>query len=520
MPGPKTKNGNSKKGDDKTHGNGNGKKNKGSKQGNGKTPGQKGAKTPKDEAAAVRHMANRFAYGYTPALARQIEAAGGPRKWFDQQLTPGSISDPFADRLEGWWFSLTATAGVIWQRELDKVEYGWEANSNYARWCLLRRIYSNRQVLEMVTEFWENHLHVSVDGDGTFAHRTHYGRVIRDNALGKYTDLLFAAITHPAMGIYLNNASSTKKGVNENLGRELLELHTLGAGNFTEDDVKNSARILTGYRVDMWRTWNAYYDPAAHDTGPITVAGFAHPNTDPDGQVATQAYLHYLARHPATARRVCTKLAQRFVSDTPSSALITHLVEVYQRYDTAIVPVLRALVASKEFARSEGKKTRTPTDDVVATYRALRVKISPPTDGDSAANQILWQASGLGHRPFQWPRPDGMPDTQTAWTNASRLLGSFNLHYTMAGGWWPEAQTTYRKPKQWVPHWGMRFDDLVDHLSVQLTGCPVSKRVLKACVMVTGVRRSEPITRQHGVVDWQMPLVLATILDTPDHMSR
>ena len=98
-------------------------------------------------------------------------------------------------------------------------------------------------------------------------HRSAYGKMIRSHALGRFDEMLFEAITHPAMGIYLDNAKSTAKAPNENLGRELLELHTLGVGNYTENDVKNSARIITGWAVDMFNTWDAYYNEDWHVTG-------------------------------------------------------------------------------------------------------------------------------------------------------------------------------------------------------------------------------------------------------------
>ena len=119
---------------------------------------------------------------------------------------------------------------------------------SYQRWLLMRRIRTKRQVQEVMTEFWLNHLNVPANGDATFTWRFDYDRQIRARALGSFRDILYAAVTHPAMGIYLNNAVSTKSHPNENLGRELLELHTVGRGEYTEDDVKNSARILTGWR--------------------------------------------------------------------------------------------------------------------------------------------------------------------------------------------------------------------------------------------------------------------------------
>ena len=306
--------------------------------------------------AAALHLASRFTYGVTPALHLEMESYGSRAAWFAAQLQPSSIADPVADGLQSWWPSLDLDAATIWKRDQDKVEATWVAMSNYQRWCLLRRIYSKRQVLEVMTEFFENHLHVPVQDDGVFGFRAAYGKLIRSHALGRFDQMLVAAITHPAMGTSLDNASSTKSAPNENLGRELLELHTVGRGNHTEDDVKNSARILTGYRVDMWRTWNAWYDLPSHWTGAVNVLGFSHSNTAADGRPVAEAYLTYLAHHPATARRLANKLAVRFVSDSPSEALVQHLADVYLANQTAIVPVLRALVAHPEFGGSRRRQ--------------------------------------------------------------------------------------------------------------------------------------------------------------------
>ena len=472
---------------------------------------------------AALHMGSRFSYGMTPALYADMRAAGGPEAWFAAQLKPDSISDPAGDQLQSWWASIDLDAATIWKREQDGVEASWVAGQNYQRWCLMRRIYSKRQVLEVVTEFFESHLHVPVHDDGVFGFRSPYGKLIRTHALGRFDQMLVATITHPAMGVSLDNASSTKRAPNENLGRELLELHTVGRGNYTEDDVKNSARILTGYRVDMWRTWNSWYDTASHWTGPVTVMGFTHANAAPDGRAVAEAYLTYLAHHPATARRLVRKLAVRFVSDTPSEALVDHLAEVYLANDTAIVPVLQALVAHPEFASSAGLKVRTPTDDVVATYRALDVSVSRPTGGNSTANAMLWLAEKIGQTPFSWARPDGPPETGAAWSSASRILASFEVHYNLCGGWWPKQDAAYHPLAYWVPLTGtesMRFDALVDHLARRLLGRIASGRIIDACCAATGLAPDTKITTAHALVKWNMPALLTTLLDSPDHMSR
>jgi uncharacterized protein (DUF1800 family) len=470
--------------------------------------------------AASLHLANRFTYGITPGLHAQMKAAGSPEKWFEAQLEPATIVDTQADAFQSWWTSIDLDAAALWQRAEAEVEGGWEAMANYARWCLLRRVYSERQVLEVMTEFWENHLHVPVNDDGVFTYRADYGKVIRSHALGRFDQMLVAAITHPAMSISLDNARSTKKAPNENLGRELLELHTVGRGNHTEDDVKNSARILTGYRVEMWSTWRSSYDPASHWTGAVRVLDFTRANADADGRAVTEAYLTYLAGHPRTAERIARKLAVRFVSDHPSPALVAHLAQVFLDNGTEIKPMLRALVASDEFKAAAGSKARTPTDDVVATHRVLGTEIARPAGAGSTANSILWQTSAIGQKPFDWARPDGQPEDNLSWSSASRLLASFDIHYSMAGGWWPKTDIAYRTRASWMPAATVRFDVLVDHLSTQVLGKPVPDRLLQACCQATGLAAETTITASHSVRTSRFPLLMTTLLDSPDHMHR
>ena len=470
---------------------------------------------------ATLHALQRLTAGYTPALRRQVEAAGGLGRWLDRQLT-GGYDDAWAAQTATWWPSINATPAQIWKRHQDGVEELWRADANYQCWSLVRRFGSQRQVLETMADFWEHHLHVPASGEvGPF--RAAYGRTIRAHALGRYADLLKAAVTHPAMAVYLTNANSSKRAPNENLGRELLELHTVGRGQYGEDDVKASARILTGWRIGLWRDWAVSYDPAHHWTGPVRVMGFAHANAAADGRPVVAAYLDYLARHPATARRIALKLARRFVSDTPPPALVTRLAGVYLKSDTAIVPVLRALVAAPEFAATPNAKVRTPAEDVVATWRALGVRLTArPRSGDdeTAANQVLWQTSSLGLTPFGWQRPDGRPDDAAAWSSTSRFLASVDVHYTMAGGWWPSRGLAYRTPASWLPAKRIRFDRLVDHLARTVQGRPATPLLLRVACEATGCRAGEVITRKHRIVRWEMPRLLTVLFDSPTHMTR
>jgi hypothetical protein len=193
---------------------------------------------------------------------------------------------------------------------------------------------------------------------------------------------------------------------------------------------------------------------------------------------------------------------------------------VFTDNNTEIKPVLRALVASPEFKAAAGLKARTPTDDVVATHRVLRTAIAKPVDNRSAANSILWQAAAIGQEPFEWARPDGQPEDNRSWSSASRLLASFDTHYSMAGRWWPKQDMTYREPVSWMPAPSVRFDALVDHLCKQLLGKPAPRRLLNACTQATGIGAATTITSSHTIMRWQFPVLLTTLLDTPDHMHR
>lgn len=472
-------------------------------------------------STATLHVLRRFTGGYTPALLRQVAAAGGVTAWFERQLA-GGYDDRWATTTATWWTSINASPATIWQRHQAGVEEMWQADANYQSWALLRRIGSQRQVLEAMAELWEHHFNVPANAEaGPF--RTSYGRTIRAHALGRFADLLPAAVLHPAMAVYLDNANSTKDAPNENLGRELLELHTVGIGSYGEDDVKDSARILTGYRVEEWDTWAVSYDPASHATGPVQVMGFSDPNRAPDGRPVVAAYLGYLAHHPATARHVTQKIAERFVSDNPSSALVDRLAQVYLASGTAIVPVLRALVGSAEFKASVGKKVRTSTDDVVGTWRALGAAVTTaPASGtaDVAANSLIWQCGSLGLLPFEWPRPDGRPDDGASWGSTARFLASLDLHYTMAGGWWPTAGARYRTAASWLPQASIRFDLLVDHLARTIHGRGSTALLLQVACQATGCTPGEAITAHHDLVRWDFARLLTVLLDSPTHMSR
>jgi uncharacterized protein (DUF1800 family) len=468
-----------------------------------------------------RHLVGRFSYGVTPALAHEVQRQGGARAWFDRQLEPSRISDPDGDALLDWFPHLKwSTSRIVDENDSGRVG-GWEVMADYQNWLLLRRMMSRRQVLETMTEFWENHFNVPVSADGVYTYRKHYGDAIRARALDSFESLLQAVSVHPAMGLYLGNAVSDKDHPNENQGRELLELHTVGlAADYHERDVVDSARILTGWRVDMWNTWAAFYDRGSHYHQPVRVLGFRSENSSSDGRKVTRDYLHYLAHHPATARHIAGKLAVAFVSDTPPASLVKHLAHVYLQHGTQIRPVLRALVDSSEFRHSVGDKIRDPENDLVATYRLMGVRVARPPDQDRAAHQLIWQASTMGMMPMSWPAPNGQPIVGAAWASPSRVMGSMSTHYAMAGGWWPSKGIHYPEPTSWLPAATTRFDHLVDHLAQKILHRQASDTLQQACREAVAARAHDEVTKDHPVMQWLFPRLLTTLFDSPDFLRR
>lgn len=469
-----------------------------------------------------RHLASRFSYGITPELARDVQRVGGGQQWFERQLRPTAIKDSAANRTASWFPSLRRSPAQLWERQITGVEGGWEVMQDYARWVLMRRLTSRRQLLEVMTEFWENHLHVGVDGDAQFTHRISYGATIRKHALGRFDTMLTDTTTHPAMLIYLSAAFSTKEHPNENLGRELLELHTVGGGNYTERDVRDSARILTGWTVDAWKTWRPSYDKETHYRGKVKVKGFADDNRSANGKDVTRRYLHHLAHHPDTARQIATRLAVKFVGDDPSPQLVKHLARTYLAHDTEIVPVLRELIATKHFARAAGTKVRDPGEDLVASYRAIGADVRRPSDAaydGSGLQALVWQAGSIGVSPFAWGRPDGQPIDDDSWSSPARILASMRVHNSLSYGY-PRNAVRYRTAEKWLPRKEIRFDDLVTHVAAIVLHRDASPGLIKACSVATGVAKSETIDKEHDLVRWGFPRLLTTMLDSPTHLSR
>jgi uncharacterized protein (DUF1800 family) len=470
--------------------------------------------------AAERHMLNRMGCGYSRTTWTQMRSQGGAAAWFARQLTPASVAESAkANSLLSWFPRLADSPASRWTHSTANTYEAWEYARDLGNWTALRRIYSNRQVHETMVDFWNNHLHVPLDANQSWALRWDYDQTVRRHALGRFEDLLLACSLHPAMLVYLDNWKSVRNAPNENQGRELLELHTLGrTSGYTEQMVKDSAKVLSGWTVGVGSTWQATYDTGKHTTGAVQVLGFTDPNASPDGSDLTVRYLKYLAHHPATARTVARRLAVRFVSDSPSDTLVDRLATVFTDSGTDIAATLRALVASDEFVRSAGRKVRTPVDDLVATCRVLGVDALAPTSGSSFAHAIAWMPRSM--LLYQWPRPDGAPETNADWASAARMLSSFRMHWLLAGGYYPSSAVRYRTPASWLPQKQIRLDRYVDHVCRMLLGRGSTSTDLKAVCQATGRRPTETVTAKHPLARWMFVRMAVVLLDSPDHMSR
>ncbi|HVP00550.1 MAG TPA: DUF1800 domain-containing protein [Bryobacteraceae bacterium] len=301
---------------------------------------------------------------------------------------------------------------------------------------LYRAILSNRQLQEQLVDFWYNHFNVFLDkGNDRYLVPTYEREAIRPHVLGHFRDLLEATATAPAMLFYLDNWQSVApevarrqnkgkqtRGLNENYGRELLELHTLGVdGGYTQKDVTEVARCFTGWTIKNPQAGSTYtYNDRVHDKGEKIVLGVKIPAGG--GIDDGEKVLDILARHPSTARFVSRKLAQRFVADEPPKELLDRMAKTFQDTNGDIRAVMTAMLTSKEF-QSHGAyqaKVKTPFEMIVSAVRATGA------DVDYAfplANRI----AQLGQPLYRKLEPTGYSNTNAEWINSASLLARMNF---------------------------------------------------------------------------------------------
>jgi uncharacterized protein (DUF1800 family) len=399
--------------------------------------------------------AHRFAFGATPAALREIDT--DPRGWLSAQVAPeadlpaplaalpSTLDDQLAffrwlrdyrDEIEDGDGAMNTTV----ERSYVKALYPRYATAVAARFETARA--TERPFFERLVHFWSNHFVVSGVKPVAIALPPSYERdAIRPYVTGRFADMLRAVAQHPAMLIYLDNAQSIgpnsqwakdpprrrgpaaqfpqPRGLNENLAREILELHTVGVdGGYTQADVTAFAKAITGWQPLSPRQlgrfaarWMGlgndlfYFNADAHEPGAQTIMGKRY---EAGGVEQGEAVLADLARHPSTARFVATKLARHFVADVPPPTLVDALARTFTETDGDLAAVTRALLASPEAWTTERRKLKAPEEYLVSAVRCLD---GPPLN----PTQLVVSLNEMGQRPYMSPGPDGWPDQEEHW---------------------------------------------------------------------------------------------------------
>jgi uncharacterized protein (DUF1800 family) len=292
-------------------------------------------------------------------------------------------------------------------------------------------------LVERLVWFWSNHF--CVNFDSTVMAGAYEREAIRPHVLGRFADMLLAAESHPAMLIYLDNASSTgpnsvaginrDRGLNENLAREILELHTLGVRTvYSQADVTNFAKVITGWTIlptldNPEHGGEFVFNKRMHEPAPQTLIGNSYPDT---GIEQGRGVLADLARHPATARHVATKLARHFIADDPPPALVERLTQRFLDTDGDLKEVTKALVSAPESWGQEQAKIKRPGEWIVAERRA--------TGTQGQIDRMMGAQALLGEPLWRPPAPKGFPDDNATWLDGLALrLDSANIFAQRVG---------------------------------------------------------------------------------------
>jgi uncharacterized protein (DUF1800 family) len=517
--------------------------------------GAQGSATSREQTAdqQVHHVLNRLAFGARPGDVEAVRTMGVDA-WIDRQLHPERINDTATVQFLGRFTTLGQTGEQLLaaypppgaalaqlQRRggqvtaADSARLQQQGRQSYlflgelASSRVARAVMSERQLEEVMVDFWENHFNVFAGKDRTRYFLTEYdAKTIRPNALGKFRDLLGAVAKSPAMLYYLDNWQSVadsgrpvlepipprvaqrraaalrraaqnnpqlqqvaqrRRGLNENYARELMELHTLGVdGGYTQQDVIEVARALTGWTIDRGAQGGDFvFRPQVHDAGAKVILGKKFDANR--GQEEGEAVLDLLARHPKTAQFIATKLARRFVSDTPPAALVKRAAATFTRTDGDIREVVRTIITSPEFFSSTAyrAKVKSPFELVTSALRAMNAQ----PDATPRSSQLV---SRLGQPIFGHQAPNGYPETGDAWMNTGAILNRINFGLAVATGRvpgvrladWPAAKTLASLPRE----------QQVDGVIKELFGGAVSADTRQ--VLLTG---TNPFLQQHGGAD-------------------
>ncbi|TDR41600.1 uncharacterized protein DUF1800 [Tahibacter aquaticus] len=394
------------------------------------------------------------------------------QSWVSQQLNPAAISDTACDaRLAGAGFTtLGKTLPQLWaQHRVDNYTTRMQPIAEIECATSIRAIYSNRQLYEVMADFWHDHFSTfgwDYDGGPVFVH---YDRdVIRPNVFGNFRTLLEAVCKSTTMMYYLDLQASTVAGPNENYARELIELHTLGAENYAgvmdpqdpslpvgisgdgtsarlkyvDEDVYESTRVLTG-----WTIKNGHWQYPADNDGTFIFRDaeswhdrftkyVLNRRFAPDqGQQDGFKLFDTLASHPGTANFIARKLCRRFVGDNPPSSLVTSIAQLFMSTWQApdqLKQVTQAILLSNEFKTSWGTKVKRPFNAVIGALRGAGADFTPTLASYgsgtwSTKDEVNSRLQQTGQRKFYWPAPNGYPDTAAAWSSSGSLAMTWKM---------------------------------------------------------------------------------------------
>lgn len=419
-----------------------------------------------DEPLRERRLLERAGFGPRPGELEALRREGA-EAWIDRQLAHPDPRDPELDRRLASFSSLRSLG---WEdrvggeppprmqragdpdpetreklrrrsREITREVVG-------ARW--VRAVHGAFGPREVMLDFWSNHFSVFGRKSLVGVLLPHYQRqVLEPHVLGRFEDLLLAVARSPAMLVYLDNWSSTaprtpgrrarrRGGINENYARELLELHTLGvAGGYTQEDVVEVARAFTGWSLESRRRPVFRFHGFLHDTGAKRVLG---ERVRGQGIEEGEELLRRLARHPSTARHVCSKLVARFVSDAPPPALVERAARRFLETDGEIREVLALILLARELADPAYRKLKTPLRFAASAVRTT----GGETDGRRAG---LLALARLGELPFHARTPAGFPEDADHWIDPGAMLERMSFSFALAHGELPGLRTGRALPE-------------------------------------------------------------------------
>lgn len=385
----------------------------------------------------------RFGLGARPG--ELAEASEDPPAWLRQQIS-GRPALPRVlqrftssrDRIEQLYATAAADGNDAIGEAVRDIAATQTRPELHAR--LIARVRTQTPFVERLVAFWSNHFTVNLGKQYTRVFVGSYEReAIRPHVFGRFADMVFAAVTHPAMAIYLDNVLNVGPNsvfgrrrdatVNENLARELLELHTVGVdGGYDQEDVEALARVMTGWGYRNPRLAGrrripqsgalapvdvgpATFFPFSHEPGPKRVMGKTYRNDGPD---QLREVIEDLGNHPSTARFIATKLARHFVADQPPTGAVEALATAFRDSRGDLAVVAEALIGLDAVWSEPLPKVRAPQDYIVACCRALGMKSLSPRGATQALNE-------LGQAMFQAPSPQGWPDEASAWVTPTSM---------------------------------------------------------------------------------------------------